>query len=74
MDKGRVTTLVSDLGLLIVACCTLLGISLDPNFATAIATALVLTVIAILDIYHPEYKDLIDIEETDDVEELDGKE
>lgn len=71
MDKGRLTTLISDLGLILVAIATMLGISLDTNLATAIVSAAILIIIALLDIYHPEYKDLIDI---DDSEELDGEE
>ena len=71
MDKGRLTTLISDLGLILVAIATMLGIRLDPNLATAIVSAVILIIIALLDIYHPEYKDLIDI---DDSEELDGEE
>ena len=72
MDKGRLTTLISDLGLILVAIATLLGISLDPNLATAIVSAVVLIIIALLDVYHPEYKDIID--NIDDSEELDGEE
>jgi len=72
MDKGRLTTLISDLGLILVAIATLLGISLDPNLATAIVSAVVLIIIALLDVYHPEYKDIID--DIDDSEELDGGE
>jgi len=71
LNKGRLTTLISDLGLILVAIATMLGISLDPNLATAIVSAVILIIIALLDIYHPEYKDLIDI---DDSEELDGEE
>lgn len=72
MDKGRLTTLISDLGLILVAIATLLGIKLDPNLATAIVSAAILIIIALLDIYHPEYKDIID--NIDDSEELDGEE
>ena len=68
MDKGRLTTLISDLGLILVAIATLLGIRLDPNLATAIVSAVILIIIALLDIYHPEYKDLIDIDDSEELE------
>lgn len=74
MDKGRLTTLISDLGLILVAIATMLGISLDPNLATAIVSAVILIIIALLDIYHPEYKDLIDNIEDSEEDELDGEE
>lgn len=74
MNKGRLTTLISDLGLILVAIATLLGISLDPNLATAIVNAVILIIIALLDIYHPEYKNLIDNIEDSEEDELDGEE